>query len=253
MVAQLSRRPVVQTLPDQVYDILRSQIISYELRPGHPLVEKQLAEALGVSATPVREALLRLEHDGLVVKSRYTGGRVAEISSNSIREVCQVRSVLEGLAAFLCTPQISAEDLTMAAACIDTQMAALLRGDDALAAEQGRRFHALILQKANNLLLRELLEPLTGHIERIRNITYRISSVTKESIAGHRDVLSALTRKDAIAAETAMRRHIITVFDHLTNDAIETALAALCGHVSSTGQLRKEVGSSTRDCAVAAG
>jgi DNA-binding GntR family transcriptional regulator len=221
------RLPLIQTLPDQVYGIIKQHIVTHLLRPGEPLVEKSLAEQLGVSTTPVREALLRLEHEALVTKTPYAGARVAEISSHDARDIFEVRAVLEGLAARLATSVLDEGDFERATQCIQASEAALAERNYKLCAEEGRKFHALMLERADNRALHYSLQLLSGHIERVRNITSRVLPATAESIHEHSDILQHLRRRDAASAEQAMRHHIMRTFDHLTAEIIEVALAQL--------------------------
>jgi len=221
------RLPLIQTLPDQVYDIIKQQIVTHRLRPGQPLVEKSMADHLGVSTTPVREALLRLEHEALVIKTPYAGARVADISSQDAHDIFEVRSVLEGLAARLAASVLDEDDFYRAAQCIRASEAALADCNYRLCAEEGRRFHALVLEKVDNRALHNCLQLLSGHIERVRNITSRVLPATAESTHDHSEILQYLRSRDASAAERAMRYHITRTFDQLTPEIIETALAQL--------------------------
>ncbi len=227
MVDGAYRLPLVQTLPDQVYDIIKQQIVTHRLRPGQSLVEKSMAEQLGVSTTPVREALLRLEYEALVIKTPYAGARVAEISSQDAHDIFEVRSVLEGLAARLAASVLDENDFERAAQCIRASEAALAECDYRLCAEEGRRFHALVLEKVDNQALHHGLQLLSGHIERVRNITSHVLPATAESIHDHREILQYLRSRDGSSAEQAMRHHITRTFDELTQEIIETALAQL--------------------------
>jgi DNA-binding GntR family transcriptional regulator len=227
MIEGAYKLPLVQTLPDQVYDIIKQQIVTHRLRPGEPLVEKSMAEQLGVSTTPVREALLRLEYEALVTKMPYAGARVAEISSQDARDIFEVRSVLEGLAARLATSVLREDDFERAAQCIRASEAALSECDYKLCAEEGRRFHALMLEKVDNKALHHCLQLLSGHIERVRNITSRVLPATAESIHEHSEILQNLQRRDASSAEQAMRHHITRTFDQLTPEIIDAALGQL--------------------------
>ena len=91
MAENASKLPLIQTLPDQVYEIIKQRVVTHQLRPGQALVEKQLAAELGVSTTPIREALLRLEYEALVTKTPYAGARVADISSKDVRDIFEDR------------------------------------------------------------------------------------------------------------------------------------------------------------------
>ncbi len=105
---QLHRVTGPVSLKDKAYHAIKAAILSLKLKPGDPLVESDLAQQLGISKTPVRDALLELEREGFVTKVPFKGTYVTEITLKDVREVFQVRAVLEGLAARLAAPLFSA-------------------------------------------------------------------------------------------------------------------------------------------------
>ena len=95
------------SLKDRAYHRIKAAILNLELKPGDPLVEGELAERLGISKTPVRDALTELRREGLVTKIPYSGTCVSEITQQDIRDIIQIRGVLEALAARLATPLLT--------------------------------------------------------------------------------------------------------------------------------------------------
>jgi DNA-binding GntR family transcriptional regulator len=119
------------------------------------------------------------------------------------------------------------DDFQRAAQCIRASEAALAECNYTLCAEEGRGFHALVLEKVDNRALHHCIQLLSGHIERVRNITSRVLPATAESIREHSDIMEHLRRRDGSSAEHAMRHHIMRTFDELTPEVIEIALEQL--------------------------
>jgi DNA-binding GntR family transcriptional regulator len=206
------------SLKDKAYNAIKSAILSLKLKPGDPLVESDLAQQLGISKTPVRDALLELEREGFVTKILFKGTYVTEITLKDVREAFQVRAVLEGLAARLAVPLLSAEELEEAEKIITAAEAALAEGDIALCSEHGKQFHSLIINKADNHRLQPLIRNLDDHLQRFRLLSDQINGRLNKSLTEHRKVLEALRRRDPIAAEEAMRGHLSSVLQDLSEE-----------------------------------
>lgn len=215
---QLSRVTEPVSLKDKAYNAIKSAILSLKLKPGDPLVESDLAQQLGISKTPVRDALLELEREGFVTKVLFKGTYVTEITLKDVRETFQVRAVLEGLAARLATPLFSTEELEEAEKIIVEAEAALAKGDVALCSEQGRRFHNLIINKADNQRLQSTIRNLDEHHQRFRLLSDQIRGRLNKSLKEHRKVLEALQRRDPAAAEEALRGHLSSVLQDLSGE-----------------------------------
>jgi DNA-binding GntR family transcriptional regulator len=210
------------SLKDKAYDAIKSAILSLKLKPGAPLVESNLAQQLGISKTPVRDALLELEREGFVTKILFKGTYVTEVTLKDVREVFQVRAVLEGLAARLAAPLFSAEELEEAEQIITAAEAALAEGDIALCSEYGKRFHRLIINKADNQQLQPIILNLDDHLQRFRLLSDQINGRLNKSLKEHRKVLDALRRSDPTAAEEAMRGHLSSVLQDLSEEGEDT-------------------------------
>jgi DNA-binding GntR family transcriptional regulator len=188
------------------------------------LVESDLAQQLGVSKTPVRDALLELEREGFVTKVPFKGTYVTEVTLRDIREVFQVRAVLEGLAARLATPLLSAEELEEAEKIIAAAEAALSKDDIVLCSEYGRRFHSLIINKTDNQRLQSITLNLDDHLQRFRLLSDQINGRLNKSLKEHREILEALRKRDPVAAEEAVRGHLFSVLQDLSEGGGEDAL-----------------------------
>lgn len=213
------------SLKDKAYKAIKSAILSLKFKPGDPLVESELAQQLGISKTPVRDALLELEREGFVTKILFKGTYVTEVTLRDVREVFQVRAVLEGLAARLATPLLSAEELEEADKIIAAAEAALSKDDIALCSEYGRRFHGLIINKTDNQRLQSITLNLDDHLQRFRLLSDQINGRLNKSLKEHRKILEALRSRDPIAVEEAVRGHFFSVLQDLSEegeDALES-------------------------------
>lgn len=210
------------SLKDKAYNAIKGAILSLKLKPGDPLVESDLAQQLGISKTPVRDALLELEREGFVTKVLFKGTYVTEITLKDVREVFQLRAVLEGLAARLAAPFFSAEEVEKGEKIIAAAEAALAEGDIALCSECGKRFHRLIINKADNQRLQTIILNLDDHLQRFRLLSDQINGRLNKSLKEHRKVLEALQGRDPIAAEEAMRGHLSSVLQDLSEEGEDT-------------------------------
>ena len=206
----------VPSLKDKAYTAIKGAILSLKLEPGAPLVENDLARQLGISKTPVRDALQELEREGFVTRVLFKGTYVTDVTMKSMTEVFQLRAVLEGLAARLATPLFAAKELDQVAADLTAAEAALAAGNLAVCSERGQRLHKAIINKVDNQRLTTIIHNLDDHVRRFRALSDRISGRLGKSVKEHRRVLDALYRKDSTAAEQAMRDHLFSVLQDLS-------------------------------------
>lgn len=208
---KLSPVSVGQTLTERVYGTLKEAILDLQYKPGDPLVEDDLARQLGTSKTPVRDALITLERDGLVTKIPYRGTYVSEVSVRDATEIFELRAVLEGLAARSAARVFAPRDLDAAERLLDEADEALARGDTDLCSQLGARFHTMIHDRADNRRLKPLLDKLEEQLRRLRRLSDRLQGRLEKSGLEHRRILAALRTGDPLQAETAMRAHLDSV------------------------------------------
>lgn len=195
-------------LRDRAYQALREAIISGHLAPGERLVEAKLAQEMGISRNPVREALRRLEHEGLARRLPRGGMAVAEVDLRDVAEVYAVRSVLEGLAARLAAGRLRAEHRERMARSIREGEEARRRGDLDLLVQTSSIFHGTIMEVAGNARLSSLMQVLDHHISRFRRLSLQAEGSPAEVLEEHRHILEALERGDEVQAEALMRQHL---------------------------------------------
>jgi DNA-binding GntR family transcriptional regulator len=203
------------SLKDQAYLAIKRAILTLRLKPGAALVESDLANQLGISKTPVRTALHELEREGLVTKVLYKGTYVKEVTLRDVREIFQLRAVLEGLAARLATPLLEESDLARARELLDSMDRALEIGDRPRASQYGAQFHYLILQSADNERLQLIWHNLDDHTQRFRLMSDQISGRLEKSVGEHRWILEALEKRDPDLAEARLKAHLHSVLEEL--------------------------------------
>jgi DNA-binding GntR family transcriptional regulator len=202
------------SLKQQVYETIKRAILTLRFEPGDALVESDLAEQLGVSKTPVRDALFELEKEGLVIRILHKGTYVSRITKKDMCDIFELRAVLEGLAVRVATP-LMADDLEKAEAFLNTQEEALKQGDVQAASLANRQFHTTIIQKAGKHRLLSILGNLEDHTQRFRVISDHLDGRLSKSLVEHRRVLQAMKQGDALGAEEGMRAHLHSVLADL--------------------------------------
>ena len=195
-------------LRDVVFNTLRQAILRGELKPGERLMEIQLANKLGVSRTPIREAIRKLELEGLVLMIPRRGAEVAEITEKSLRDVLEVRAALEELAVDLACDRISAEDIQNLKEAAKEFEAALQGGDVTEYAEADVKFHDIIYLATDNQRLIQLLYNLREQMYR-----YRVEYLKREDshevlLAEHQHIIQMLAQRDEARAVEAVCAHI---------------------------------------------
>ena len=194
-----------QTTQESIVDYLRKLILSHQLRSGERLVQSELAEELGVSRTPVREALHQLASEGLVTLSAYKGASVTDFSLRDLEEIYCVRIALEGYAANLATQLISNDDFQQLEALV-SQMKEMFRlGDRLQLLEVNRDFYSFLYAIPNQQRLYEMIMQHLDLANVYRRMAFSLDSVYMSTVADHEELLSALRRHDAQAAENLTR------------------------------------------------
>ena len=195
-------------LRDVVFKTLRQAILKGELEPGERLMEIQLAERLGVSRTPIREAIRKLELEGLVLMIPRKGAEVAKISESNLRDVLEVRRSLEELAIDLACQRITAEELeSLNKAEVDFK-AAIGNGDAMQIAQTDEQFHEIIYNSTKNQKLVQILNNLREQMYRYRLEYVKDEANYKRLIAEHRVIYEAIRDRDRQTGAEAIKNHI---------------------------------------------
>lgn len=187
---------------------LRRRILDNALPAGTTLLEEEAAQLLGLSRTPVREAMVRLAEEGLVELRPRHGMRVRPISAADMREIYEVLAALEPKAAGLAAQRgLSAEELAALEAAVAAMDAALAAGDLPAWAEADERFHLGLVRAAGNRRLAAAVALFWDQAHRARMATLRLRPLPVASNADHRAVVAAIRAGDAAQAEAIHRRH----------------------------------------------
>jgi DNA-binding GntR family transcriptional regulator len=196
------RRPRSQEL----YEQLRSAVLDGTLAPGERLVEVQLARAASVSRTPVREAIRMLEADGLVQQTTI-GVEVIAVSAAQLREYCELREVLEGMAGRLAAAGRSEMDLLELYRISDAYDRAVEANELDDMVQVNRLLHETVWGVAGNSALFKTLHDLRSRIDAIQSTSLRDPERQRVAMAEHRLFLDALREQDEVRAEDLARTH----------------------------------------------
>ena len=202
------------SLADQVFDRLENDILSGVYKRGEILTELKLCEALGVSRTPVREALKRLEQEH-IIEDCGKGMRVLSITAEDAACIYEIRSRVEGLAAAACAKNISAEDLNAMRELVDLQAFYAERGDSDRVKSLDSEFHEMIYRGSHSAVLYDTLVPLHKKVQKFRKAAVEQRSRAEVSVAEHRAVYDAIASGDAAKAEAVMNAHVASARDRL--------------------------------------
>ena len=179
-------------LRDVVFNTLRQAILRGELKPGERLMEIQLANKLGVSRTPIREAIRKLELEGLVLMIPRKGAEVAEITEKSLRDVLEVRRALEELAVELVCEKITDEQIQDLKGAAEDFKASLKEGDITRIAEADVKFHDVIYMATDNQKLIQLLNNLREQMYRYRVEYLKRSDFHQQLIDEHEEIIETI-------------------------------------------------------------
>ena len=181
-----------QSLSTQVFKKLEQAILTNELKTGDSLNELKISSQLGVSRTPVREAIKQLEYEGLVKTVLNKGAVVVGISEKDIEDIYTIRGYLEQLAV-----RLAIKSLDLAAHLLDSD------------------FHAMLYEMSDSRPLTQTLTSFHNYIQRAREMSFQSRGRAEESIREHRAIVDAMERRDVPAAEKAVETHILNARHNL--------------------------------------
>ena len=195
-------------LRDVVFNTLRQAILRGELKQGERLMEIQLANKLGVSRTPIREAIRKLELEGLVLMIPRKGAEVAEITEKSLRDVLEVRRALEELSVQLACEKITKEEIRELERVAKEFQQVVKSSDITEIAEVDVRFHDIIYTATDNQKLIQLLNNLREQMYRYRVEYLKRDGVFPQLIAEHEAIIRHIENNEKEKATEVMCRHI---------------------------------------------
>ena len=197
-------------LRDVVFNTLRQAILTGELKPGERLMEIHLADQLGVSRTPSREAIRKLELEGLVTMIPRRGAEVAQITEKSMNDVLEVRRAVDALCVELACERITPEELErLGEACQEFAAEAMKKEKDVkLLAQKDVSLHDIIVQATGNQRLIQLVNNLSEQMYRYRFEYLKDFSQHEKLVEEHRVIYESIVKKDRETACEAARVHI---------------------------------------------
>jgi DNA-binding GntR family transcriptional regulator len=201
------------SLVNQAYQELKRIILEHQVPLGGKLNEGELAVALGISRTPVREAINRLQKEGLVEIYPQKGAFVVQLTEKDILELFLIRENLEGLAAYLAAERIDENHLARLTSCIQGFCEPFGEKDIKRYAKEDFKFHQTIVMLSDAQRLINLISTLYDHIRIFRLTTMGLSDRMKTSLEDHRLLIEALHKRDPEESEQRMRLHIRHVRD----------------------------------------
>lgn len=196
------------SLSSRVFHTIREEILQGKYTKDEELKEKTIGEELGVSRTPVREALRQLELEGLVTIIPNKGAYVVGISQKDIKDIYEIRCRLEGLCAKWAAANITKEQLDELEENVFLSDFHVGKGNSEQVVELDNKFHEIIYAASESKELRHVLSDFHHYVQRVRRMTLAESGRASESIGEHRKIVEALKNHDAKMAEKLATEHI---------------------------------------------
>jgi DNA-binding GntR family transcriptional regulator len=209
-----------RTMTDAVYEQLKAAIVELRIPPGAPLREAEIAQGLSVSKTPVREALGRLEQDGLVTLNSFRSAAVTEYTARDLQEIYELREIIEVAAARAAAESMSEKGLAdlgrIASECVRLNAqggGGGSAGDTSELVQLISEFDTVLYEEVTNRRIRAILDNLAAHLARIGRLTTEIPGRIDASVREHAQIFEAIERRDPETASRFMRDHIRSVRD----------------------------------------
>ena len=195
------------SLADQVFERLEAEILSGKYQRGEVVTELQLCAELGVSRTPVREALRRLSQEHLIEESPR-GTVVLGVVRKDFEDMCAIRLRIEGLAVRGFIDNLSEDSLRQLREAVEFQEFYLNKSDPDHIKAMDSRFHELIYQNCGSAILCDTLSPLHKKVQKFRRLSIEQAGRAETSVREHRAIYEAIAAKDADLAERLMNEHV---------------------------------------------
>ncbi|MGF7184162.1 DNA-binding GntR family transcriptional regulator [Desulfitispora alkaliphila] len=195
-------------LREIVFDSLRDAIINGTLKPGERLMEVQLAEEMGVSRTPVREAIRKLELEGFVVMVPRKGAYVAGISLKDIADVFEIRAALEGLAAGLAAERCTDDELEELERHLVKVTELVNSNDIQTLVDIDTGFHDIIYKASRNEKLVQIISNLREQIQRFRTTSLAVPGRLREVVMEHKQIVEAIAERNICLARDLAQNHV---------------------------------------------
>lgn len=199
----------------RVFNAIENAILNEEYKEGDSLNELKLSQELGVSRTPVREALMQLELEGLVKNIPNKGAVVVGVSEKDIEDIYEIRIRIEGLASKLCAEKITQDELKALEKIVDLQEFYLSKNDIEQIWKLDGDFHKIIYDASRSRPLRFMLTNFHNYIKRARDISVQVEGRAEKTVSEHRAILEAIRSRDGQLAEKLTAEHIANAESNL--------------------------------------
>ena len=210
-----------RSLRIRVFNAIENAILDGEYRDGDSLNELKLSKELGVSRTPVREALMQLELEGLVRNVPNKGAVVIGVTEQDIHDIYEIRIRIEGLAARLCAENITDDELRALEQIVDLQEFYLLKNDTEQIWKLDGDFHKIIYDASRSRPLRFTLSNFHNYIKKARDISVQTEGRAEKTVAEHRAILDAIKEHNGSLSEQLTAKHISNAEDNLFENAMK--------------------------------
>ena len=200
------------SLRGRVYTSIRNDIINGVYKDHEELREVAIGEQLGVSRTPVREALRQLELEGLVEIVPNKGAYVTSITPKDVHDIYMIRSVLEGMCARWATENITPEKLDELEEVLFLSEYHASKGHGSQVAALDNKFHEILYQASNSRRLQHMLTDLHEYVYSVRTKNLSDGNRSRNSTQEHREIVQAMRQKDALLAEKLANQHVINAY-----------------------------------------
>jgi len=197
-----------KSLKEKAYDILKDLILTGRLEQGRLHNEKRLAEVLGVSRTPVREALLELSREGMVSFVPSKGVKVRKITVTQVQEVFELRRIIEGYIIKTIAKGLTPADLSKIEKIISKQERLASRDEEVAFIETDKEFHLFMASKMGNQQIQTILQNLRDQIHLMGIRAIRDQSRSLQVLKEHHRIFAALKKRDAKKAHDELMRHL---------------------------------------------
>lgn len=215
--------PLTETLQlsTRAYRALANGIVGGQIQPGTQLRPDTIAEQLEISVTPVREALHRLESDGLLVKLPYHGWFVREFTETEVRQLYEIRAAMECFGVRLACKRITPEEIEWLRKHQEVGTRALADDDIEAYRVYNRDLHAAIIKAARNSYLSSVMSQLSLQSQMLMARTIRLVGRPSRAIEEHFELIELIAKGEAKAAEELMERHILSALEDIIRYAID--------------------------------
>lgn len=211
-------------LSEDIADSIKTAIIKGKLKPGERISEGDLADTMGISRTPLREAFRKLENEGFITITPRKGAVVKEIDPGEARDLYIIKGTLEGLAARLAAPMIKDRDIEKLVK-INEELKGLMDGNDLETFYRlHRRFHMVFVKASGNAKLIQMISNLNDHFKRFGIVSLTLPGQFEQTIQQHEQIIKAFRKGDEKIAEEKVKENVQTggrvLLDHLSESPV---------------------------------